>query len=424
MDWSQFGGVKGSSTNHYLIDMITFVLYNQDLKESRAVLAAMIDFEKAFNRQNHYKLMAKLNDLGVPGWLLNIIKGFLEERTLIVNYKGQQSGRKDMPGGGPQGTILGMFLFLVLINDAGFSEENRNLGEKITQAMNKRKAIPTKHWKYVDDLTIAESLDLKVNLKKAQENTLERPLSFHSRTEHELPPDHSKVQEQIKEIVEYSLKNEMKINKNKTKVMLFNTAKLRDFTPVIHIEDKVIKVVEQFKLLGVQITSDLRWNANTKYITTKAYQKLWMLRRLKANGANNSELKDIYFKHVRSLLEYGAVIWHSALTQQNSTDIERVQKCALSIILSKDYGDYENALNILQVEKLKIRRDTLCMKFAKDAHKSEKFSSWFVPSQKLRITRSKPSKVKPVYTRTSRFRKSALPHMTHLLNKPQPSGTP
>ena len=35
---------------------------------------------------------------------------------------------------------------------------------------------------------------------------------------------------------------------------------------------------------------------------------------------------------------------HSALKQQNTTDIEIVQKCALSIILSKDYGDYENAL--------------------------------------------------------------------------------
>ena len=424
LDWSQYGGVKGSSTNHYLIDLITFILYNQDLKEPRAVLAAMIDFEKAFNRQNHYKLMAKLNDLGVPGWLLNIIKGFLEERTLIVNYKGQKSGSKDMPGGGPQGTILGMFLFLVLINDAGFPEENRKIGEKITQARNKRKSIDTKHWKYVDDLTIAESLDLKVKLKKAPENQLQRPLPFHSRTEHELPPAHSKVQEQIKEILEYSLKNEMKINKNKSKVMLFNTAKQRDFTPAVHIEDEAVEVVEQFKLLGVQITSDLRWNANTKYITTKAYQKLWMLRRLKANGANECELRDIYFKHVRSVLEYGAVVWHAALTQQNTTDIERVQKCALSIILAKDYVNYENALKILKVEKLKIRRETLCMKFARDAYKSEKFSSWFVPSRKLRFTRSQPSKVKPVNTRTSRFRKSALPHMTQLLNKSQPNGTP
>ena len=84
MDWSQYGGTKGSSTNHYLIDMITYILYNQDLKEPRAVLAAMVDFEKAFNRQNHNILVTKLHDMGVPGWLLNVVKGFLEGRTLVV----------------------------------------------------------------------------------------------------------------------------------------------------------------------------------------------------------------------------------------------------------------------------------------------------------------------------------------------------
>ena len=49
--------------------------------------------------------------MGVPGWLLNIIKGFMEERTLVVSYKGENSEKKHMPGGGPQGTILGLFLF-------------------------------------------------------------------------------------------------------------------------------------------------------------------------------------------------------------------------------------------------------------------------------------------------------------------------
>ena len=87
IDWRQYGGIKGSSTNHYLIDMITSILYNQDLKEPRAVLTAMVDFEKAFNRQNHNKLITKLHDLGAPGWLLNVIKGFLEGRTLVVKYK-------------------------------------------------------------------------------------------------------------------------------------------------------------------------------------------------------------------------------------------------------------------------------------------------------------------------------------------------
>ena len=109
--------------------------------------------------------------------------------------------------------------------------------------------------------------------------------------------------------------------------------------------------MEQLKLLGVQITSDLKWNPNTQYITNRAYRKLWILRRLKENGANKTELKDIYCKHVESVLEFGAVVWHSALTQQNIGDIERVKKFALSIILTKDYNDYDHALNILQLEK-------------------------------------------------------------------------
>ena len=57
--------------------MITFILYNQDLAEARSVLAAMIEIEEAFNRQNHPILITILSDMGVPGWLLKIVVGFL-----------------------------------------------------------------------------------------------------------------------------------------------------------------------------------------------------------------------------------------------------------------------------------------------------------------------------------------------------------
>ena len=103
--------------------------------------------------------------------------------------------------------------------------------------------------------------------------------------------------------------------------MLFNCARRRDFTPRLKLEDSDIEVVEKLKLLGVQISNDLKWNANTIFITKKAYTKLWMLRRLKLNGANTN---DIYCKHVRSMVEYAAVVWHSSLTRENTTDIERV----------------------------------------------------------------------------------------------------
>ena len=50
---------------------------------------------------------------------------------------------------------------MILINDAGFETQNNEIGKHITSAVNKRKETETDHWKYVDDLTVAEALLLK-----------------------------------------------------------------------------------------------------------------------------------------------------------------------------------------------------------------------------------------------------------------------
>ena len=138
--------------SHYLIDFITFILYNQDLTDPLALLASMVDYKKAFNRKNHSILITLLGDMGVPGWLLNIVAGFLKARELILTYRGAQSGRNEMPGGGPQGTVLGMFLFIVLINLVGFTQENRDIGERITKGHTAHKIIKSLHAKNIDDL--------------------------------------------------------------------------------------------------------------------------------------------------------------------------------------------------------------------------------------------------------------------------------
>ena len=77
MDFRQYGGMKGNSTCHYLIELINFILYHQDILEPTAALACLVDFSKAFNRQDHSILITKLSDLGVPGWLLKLVIAFL-----------------------------------------------------------------------------------------------------------------------------------------------------------------------------------------------------------------------------------------------------------------------------------------------------------------------------------------------------------
>ena len=416
LDRNQYGGRRGTSTSHYLIDFITFILYNQDLTESHAVLAAMVDYQKAFNRQDHSTLLTILGDMGVPGWLLHIVMGFLVERQLVVTYKGERSGVKEMPGGGPQGTILGMLLFIVLINSAGFDEDERTIGTRISKTMHARKALSNMHLKYVDDLTVVESLRLKDVLDYKEESSLVRPLNYHERLEQALSPEKSQVQNQLNILSEHAKQNKMKINHDKTKIMLFNPGKKHDFQPKIEMEGLKLDVVDQMKLLGVVITSDLKWDENTDFITSKAFRRLWLLRRLKKLGASKKALLDIYTKNVRSVLEYASVVWCSSITRKNMAQIERVQKAVFAIILDKQYVSYEEACSVLNMEMLSERRKKLARQFAIKASKHPIHKDWFAQNDDVTITRQTKLKFRPPQGRTERFLSSAIPYLTNLLN--------
>ena len=181
-----------------------------------------------------------------------------------------------------------------------------------------------------------------------------------------------------------------------------------------------LEVVEKFKLLGVIIRSDLKWS-DTDYICQKGYSRLWILRRLRGLGADILEMVDVYEKQVRPVLEMAVPVWQPALTQQESTQIERVQRCALYIILGEKYKSYEEALEILKFKTLEERREKLCENFAKKALKHQKYKNWFSLNEKQHKfnTRNKDkiNKFNPVRSRTDRYRKSSLSNLTDMLNR-------
>ena len=71
-------------------------------------------------------------------------------------------------------------------------------------------------------------------------------------------------------------------------------------------------------------------------------------------------------------MEVSSVVWHSALTEKNRTDLERTQKAAVKIILNETDVNYEDAL-----EKLNTRREILSLAFAKKCLKNEKVKTFF-----------------------------------------------
>ena len=114
IDPGQCGGLKGSSITHYLVKLLHFVHSYMDQKQPHAVLLALIDLEKAFNRVSHQLVIEDLSDMNVPGWLLLILISYLTERSMFMRYKGATSSRKLLPGSSPQGAFLGILLFIII----------------------------------------------------------------------------------------------------------------------------------------------------------------------------------------------------------------------------------------------------------------------------------------------------------------------
>ena len=379
LDFRQYGGFRGNSVCHYLIEFINFILHQQE-SESTAVLASLVDFSKAFNRQDHSILITKLCDLGTPGWLLKIVVAFLSNRSMKVKYKGAYSSLFSLPGGGPQGSLLGLFLFLVLIDDIGFDSQNNNVGELITRKK-KVKEVNQIHLKYVDDLALAESINMNTQLIEIPQNERPLPDAYRSRTGHKLKSESFKISDQLNEIYLYAQENKMKLNLEKTKLMLFNPCISKDFMPDITISTTRLELVERAKLLGVILTSDLKWEQNTQYIVQRCNSKVWTLRRLKKLGASKDDLLEVYFKQIRTILEYASPVWNSGLTGDDIINLERVKKTVLHIILGDSYN----------------------------------FNSWFRinPNQGGRTDQPKFC---PVIARTERFKKSSLRYLINLLN--------
>ena len=82
--------------------------------------------------------------------------------------------------------------------------------------------------------------------------------------------------------------------------MLFNMSHRYTFPPELFVsQDKVLEVVSSLKLLGVIISSDLKWNKNTDYIVSKAMKRIWTIRKLKKLGFGDEFFIEVYKKEVR-----------------------------------------------------------------------------------------------------------------------------
>ena len=257
--------MKGSSIVHYLIKFLHFIHSSLDLNQPHAVLAALVDLSKAFNRVSHLHVMQDLYDMHAPGWILAILLSYLSGRSMTMTFGKSTSSPRWLPGSTPQGAFLGGLLFIVKYNGACL-----------------RPVIPRPNHclsvKYVDDHTCAVKINLKTSLINDPVNR-QKPLNYHERTNQILPLSSNQLQGTLDNLHNFTIDNLMRINEAKTALMLFNTSRNFDFPPELLLPSSAnfLDVIECTKLLGIKLTTDLKWSEHTTYIHKRAMSKLWML---------------------------------------------------------------------------------------------------------------------------------------------------
>ena len=113
---NQYGGVKGCSTAHMLIDIWQNICENAEDYRAATVLTA-IDYSKAFNRLSFQHCLDAFKKKGASTTIIRLIATFLTNRHMSVRVGNSWSDFLPVFGGCPQGSILGVFLFNTTTDD-------------------------------------------------------------------------------------------------------------------------------------------------------------------------------------------------------------------------------------------------------------------------------------------------------------------
>ena len=264
-----------------------------------------LDFQKAFDKVPHGRLMAKIREIGVDQQLCSWIENWLSDRTQRVCIDGIYSDWAEVTSGVPQGSILGPLLFTIYINDL-----EQNVGNNIL--------------KFADDS----------KLWGAAETTLDR----------------ENMQNDLDTLGQWSNINQMPFNINKCKVMHIGRKNLKwDYK----LNNQVIASTSEEKDLGVYIAENFKPSLNCSK-ASKAANKIIGLIKRNISDRSAEGMMILYKTLVRPIIDYCIPAWRPYL-QKDITLLERIQKRFTKLIDGCKTKNYSERLdNCLVLPLLQI----------------------------------------------------------------------
>ena len=307
---SQHGFRSKRSCLTNLLDFFHYIFDVYD--ESRSVDVIYLDFQKAFDKVPHKRLLNKLLAHGISGNIHNWLEDWLSERKQRVVLNGVLSSWLNVKSGVPQGSVLGPVLFLIYVNDI-----DDGLTCKIS--------------KFADDTKIASKITTTLD-KETLQSDLDRLACWASKWQMKFNVDKCKV---------------LHIGSNNNRVQYL-------------MNGQQLSAVNKEKDLGIIISSDLKPSQHCSEVAKTANKLVGFIGRAFENKSEKVILK-LYNSLVRPHLEYCVQFW-SPYYRKDIEKLERVQRKITKMIPRLRNISYEERLkelNLFSLSKRRMRGDLI-----------------------------------------------------------------
>ena len=316
----QSGFRKNRSTSDQLVRLQDTVV--RQVNNNGFVLCVFLDMEKAFDMVWRKGLMIKLKQLGINGRMFTWIEEFLSDRTIQVRVGSMLSSVYTLENGTAQGSTISPTVFLEMIDD-------------LPDCTNE-----------VDTSLFADD-------------------SMLSKAGRSLPSLVSSMQKALDAVQVWCESWGFKISVDKTVAVLFTKrVKMAPFS--LTIAGKPIKIEKSAKFLGLVWDGRLSWKDHIDFVTAKCQKRLNLMRSVSGTkwGADAKTLRTIYVMLIRSVIDYGSIVYDSA-SQCQLERLEKVQNQAMKLICGSMRGTSTAALQVESgLMPLSLRRHSLQIRFA------------------------------------------------------------
>lgn len=245
-----------------------------------------MDYEKAFDTVNRTKLWQKLIKAGIGGKIFNVITNMYRKAKSCIRVNGKFSNTFPCNTGVRQGDNLSPLLFAIFINDFDNFLRDRCNGLQFA-ADELRDKLSNEDIEIFIKLFVLLYADDAVLLAET-ETDLQSALTANA---------------------DYSKKWNLKINVDKTKIMVFSKGKItkvRQFA----INGQTVEKVDSFRYLGIVFNYNGSFQKAIKHNVGKASNALYKLLNLTAKlDLKVQTTLNLFDKTIVPILLYGCEVW-------------------------------------------------------------------------------------------------------------------